>query len=1367
MAITVTATASGTGSANGLALSVKVLTGAAATQNGATAASATVTAPELAITPNATGSWVYGAVSSGVSSSAFSGTTAATQTFEVNFSDTTNAAAYGIFRSLNTTTGGTSTGFLGATSPSGSSGLISIALAEILASGTLAEDASSPAVPTPTKTAKTLTTASFTPAANSILVAMVSADYTGSGAVAMAVSDSGSLYNWTQLAGETVNLASIWLGTLKSTSVTGVTATATATAAAGSVSAGATIAGVTATATASATPGTAAAVVNVTGVVATAAAAAPAGSPAAGTTVAGPAATAAAAATAGTPSVPGAVTGVVATAAAAAPAGAAGVPATIAGVTATAAATAPAGTAHAGAAIAGPAATATAAAAPGVVTGSNPTVINTWTASRQINGPGFGYGAPAAGSIDCAVASTAGNWLIAYCSWTMTTGFLGCTMAVADDVHGYWVPLGIPSGDSAATGFTRSSIWARPGGSSQNPVPGADHVYMAPVGSPGTVYPTALGITVIEVTGLSPYVGTPGVVTHSTNGATSITANVAAPGAEAFMVAVAASDAATFSSGPGSGWTAVTGVNLTGTAPGILHTAPAYRLASAAETASWSTGTTGDLSAVSAAIHVANNGPSQPNQNWPAVQLQAGFGSGALTPPSTITWTDISDRFLAGEETSIQRGKQYELDQLEAAEISLTLDNNDGALTPSNASSPFWPDVLCDTPVRLLMTWEGRTYSVFSGFVERWPQTWDETWYGLAEITVTDAWSLQTAQLNAVQQEEILLFNPYAYWTLGDAAGSTFGQNFAPGNTNALEFVESKFGAGPATADFGADSGINSGDPSGTVWQQAGLSSLNNTFGYCLMCADPNYPSLTDGVTIIMWFSAAPLFTSGYGISTTLSAAASSGATSISVGDSIPAGSVIQLDGGTASSETVVTGTVTGTGPYTVAITTGGGLLFAHASGAAVVQASQVNSDLILVRGSNASLGFTFQLTLVTPASLSTSGQMIFTVADKVTRAATTTTVNSQSWFSGGLSHVALLLTQTTWQVIVDGGAFTGNSGTCNLPSNFSWLSFMGSADRYSTGGMLNGDACHVAVFPGLLNYDQVSQIVIAGYPLTLGGEFATEAPDRRIERLMQYGGWTGPRAISTQSTTQMAGITDIQGTEGGISADGVVEAQQGQPSGQAITNIVTSDNGFMSVDGNGVICYLSRGDLYNRTPQWFLGENTSGGEIPYETDIAFGYDKSLLYNDAELTQSTGTGTAVVAFNEDSAAQHGTFTFSATVYQYNISQVADEANWIVNTRGTVTNRAESVRVTAMANLANWPFVLGVESAQIAQVTRRPLPASADTVVQAIVTQVARRFDFEAGTAEVTIQTDSFPEAGVLTADDPVYGQLNGGNILGW
>src|ERR1017187_2960430 len=102
MALTVTATQSGAGATNGMALTVKVLTGISGSQPGVTTSSATVTTPDLAITPGHTGSVVYGAVGSSSGSTAF--TAATGTTFSENFSGTSNGAAYGTFRSTATTT---------------------------------------------------------------------------------------------------------------------------------------------------------------------------------------------------------------------------------------------------------------------------------------------------------------------------------------------------------------------------------------------------------------------------------------------------------------------------------------------------------------------------------------------------------------------------------------------------------------------------------------------------------------------------------------------------------------------------------------------------------------------------------------------------------------------------------------------------------------------------------------------------------------------------------------------------------------------------------------------------------------------------------------------------------------------------------------------------------------------------------------------------------------------------------------------------------------------------------------------------------------------------------------------------------------
>jgi hypothetical protein len=192
--ITVTSSSGGNAS-----LAVKVLTGAAASQPGATTTSTTATAK--AITPAASGSLAYAAL--GVFCSGSGGTqpytaTAASQILADVSGFTVHRQAVAL-RSLNPTAAGTPVTVGGVSQ--GVETNIALALAEILAAGTLAEDASSPPpVPADGSTSmggSTLTTAPFTPPAGSLLVAMAC-----SGATPPAVSDSSGL-TWTKQAGIT------------------------------------------------------------------------------------------------------------------------------------------------------------------------------------------------------------------------------------------------------------------------------------------------------------------------------------------------------------------------------------------------------------------------------------------------------------------------------------------------------------------------------------------------------------------------------------------------------------------------------------------------------------------------------------------------------------------------------------------------------------------------------------------------------------------------------------------------------------------------------------------------------------------------------------------------------------------------------------------------------------------------------------------------------------------------------------------------------------------------------------------------------------------------------------------------------------
>src|SRR5258707_9760751 len=129
-----TATAGGSVQ-NGIALTVKVLTSASASQPGAVAGVAGTT-PSQAITPSGTGSWVYGA-NLGLAGTYTANAATTPYLYDVAPGD---GLEHVHMRTAATTTSGTPV-TVGGTATANS---ISVALAELLAAGALAEGACRP-----------------------------------------------------------------------------------------------------------------------------------------------------------------------------------------------------------------------------------------------------------------------------------------------------------------------------------------------------------------------------------------------------------------------------------------------------------------------------------------------------------------------------------------------------------------------------------------------------------------------------------------------------------------------------------------------------------------------------------------------------------------------------------------------------------------------------------------------------------------------------------------------------------------------------------------------------------------------------------------------------------------------------------------------------------------------------------------------------------------------------------------------------------------------------------------------------------------------------------------------------------------------
>jgi len=94
---------------------------------------------------------------------------------------------------------------------------------------------------------------------------------------------------------------------------------------------------------------------------------------------------------------------------------------------------------------------------------------------------------------------------------------------------------------------------------------------------------------------------------------------------------------------------------------------------------------------------------------------------GVTTILGYATFDDITSKVRS---VNIRRGRQHELNRVEAGTVSVRLLNQDGVFNPTNTGSQYWPDIRPMVPMKVQATWSTITYNLFNGFVEAWPATW-------------------------------------------------------------------------------------------------------------------------------------------------------------------------------------------------------------------------------------------------------------------------------------------------------------------------------------------------------------------------------------------------------------------------------------------------------------------------------------------------------------------------------------------------------------------------------------------------------------------------------------------------------------------
>ncbi len=99
---------------------------------------------------------------------------------------------------------------------------------------------------------------------------------------------------------------------------------------------------------------------------------------------------------------------------------------------------------------------------------------------------------------------------------------------------------------------------------------------------------------------------------------------------------------------------------------------------------------------------------------------------------------------------AVRHGRQHELDRYEAGTCTFVLDNHDRRFDPTYTAGPYYPNVLPMRRVRVEVTWADVSYTIFTGFIEKWPLAWPHGRDAIVTVEAVDGFKfLHLKKLNA------------------------------------------------------------------------------------------------------------------------------------------------------------------------------------------------------------------------------------------------------------------------------------------------------------------------------------------------------------------------------------------------------------------------------------------------------------------------------------------------------------------------------------------------------------------------------------------------------------------------------------------
>jgi hypothetical protein len=326
------------------------------------------------------------------------------------------------------------------------------------------------------------------------------------------------------------------------------------------------------------------------------------------------------------------------------------------------------------------------------------------------------------------------------------------------------------------------------------------------------------------------------------------------------------------------------------------------------------------------------------------------------------------------------------------------------------------------------------------------------------------------------------------------------------------------------------------------------------------------------------------------------------------------------------------------------------------------------------------------------------SGQVILNIAGG--NPVNGVSITSAAGIGDGKPHLVLgVITQAansmTCDLWIDG--VKSATTTVNVTTTFGssapdfrmqWMAVAAAINMDLPSGVTNGTFSHYAIWNRALTTTELGDLWQAG-----GKGYSGETSGARVTRYLGYG-WNGTSAIDTGQSTM-----------------GVSTLTAGTSLLAACQSVATTENGNFFIDARGRAVFQSRTTRYlATTPAYTFGENTSGGELPYEGDVRFGFDNVQTYNDVKVNRSGGI-TAVAA---DGTSQKQFFrrSFSRDVNTSTDLEATDAANWILASHKTPVQRVDRITLNPVTYPGLWPVVLSLEIGTRVTIKKRSKAANA-------------------------------------------------------